>query len=254
MIIMIFVLAEKEGAHPMLATIINAVLILAGSILGICFQNRIGARFNAILTHALGLCVTAIGMTSAIATENTLCVIVCMVVGTVLGEAVDIERRLDGAGELLRRRLTGDGPGSGRGFTEGFVTASVLFCVGSMAIMGSMEAGIHGKYDILISKGVIDGVTSITLASALGAGVAFSALPLTLYQGGLTILFALAGPLLDSAAVAEMSAVGGTIIVGIGINMLGLGKAKIQVGNMLPAIFLPLLYLPAAQWLSALTG
>lgn len=238
----------------MLATIINAVLILAGSILGICFQNRIGARFNAILTHALGLCVTAIGMTSAIATENTLCVIVCMVVGTVLGEAVDIERRLDGAGELLRRRLTGDGPGSGRGFTEGFVTASVLFCVGSMAIMGSMEAGIHGKYDILISKGVIDGVTSITLASALGAGVAFSALPLTLYQGGLTILFALAGPLLDSAAVAEMSAVGGTIIVGIGINMLGLGKAKIQVGNMLPAIFLPLLYLPAAQWLSALTG
>ena len=254
MIIMIFVLAEKEGAHPMLATIINAVLILAGSILGICFQNRIGARFNAILTHALGLCVTAIGMTSAIATENTLCVIVCMVVGTVLGEAVDIERRLDGAGELLRRRLTGDGPGSGRGFTEGFVTASVLFCVGSMAIMGSMEAGIHGKYDILISKGVIDGVTSITLSSALGAGVAFSALPLTLYQGGLTILFALAGPLLDSAAVAEMSAVGGTIIVGIGINMLGLGKAKIQVGNMLPAIFLPLLYLPAAQWLSALTG
>lgn len=254
MIIMIFVLAEKEGAHPMLATIINAVLILAGSILGICFQNRIGARFNAILTHALGLCVTAIGMTSAIATENTLCVIVCMVVGTVLGEAVDIERRLDGAGELLRRRLTGDGPGSGRGFTEGFVTASVLFCAGSMAIMGSMEAGIHGKYDILISKGVIDGVTSITLASALGAGVAFSALPLTLYQGGLTILFALAGPLLDSAAVAEMSAVGGTIIVGIGINMLGLGKAKIRVGNMLPAIFLPLLYLPAAQWLSALTG
>ena len=254
MIIMIFVLAEKEGAHPMLATIINAVLILAGSILGICFQNRIGARFNAILTHALGLCVTAIGMTSAIATENTLCVIVCMVVGTVLGEAVDIERRLDGAGELLRRRLTGDGPGSGRGFTEGFVTASVLFCVGSMAIMGSMEAGIHGKYDILISKGVIDGVTSITLASALGAGVAFSALPLTLYQGGLTILFALAGPLLDSAAVAEMSAVGGTIIVGIGINMLGFGKAKIRVGNMLPAIFLPLVYLPAAQWLSALTG
>ena len=238
----------------MLATIINAVLILAGSILGICFQNRIGARFNAILTHALGLCVTAIGMTSAIATENTLCVIVCMVVGTVLGEAVDIERRLDGAGELLRRRLTGDGPGSGRGFTEGFVTASVLFCAGSMAIMGSMEAGIHGKYDILISKGVIDGVTSITLASALGAGVAFSALPLTLYQGGLTILFALAGPLLDSAAVAEMSAVGGTIIVGIGINMLGLGKAKSRVGNMLPAIFLPLLYLPAAQWLSALTG
>ena len=235
----------------MLGTVVNAVLILAGSFLGICFQSRIGARFSAILTHALGLCVMAIGVTSAIATENTLCVIVCMVAGTVLGEAVDIEGRLDGVGEFLRRRLARGDPGGGRRFTEGFVTASVLFCVGSLAIMGSMEAGIRGRYDILISKGVIDGVTSITLASALGVGVACSALPLALYQGGLTLLFALAGPLLDEAAITEMSAVGGTIILGIGINMLGLGMAKIRVGNMLPAIFLPLVYLPAAQWLSA---
>ena len=121
-----------------------------------------------------------------------------------------------------------------------------------MAIMGSMEAGIQGKYDILISKGVIDGVTSITLASAVGVGVAFSVLPLILYQGSLTLLFSLAGPFLDSAAVTEMSAVGGTIIVGIAINMLGLGKAKIRVGNMLPAIFLPLAYLPTVQCLTRL--
>ena len=236
----------------MLATVINAVLILAGSALGVLFKNRIPARFNAILTHALGLCVLGIGIVSAIGTENTLCVIVCMVLGTILGEALRIEDRLDGAGELLRKRLTGGGDSSR--FTEGFVTASVLFCVGSMAIMGSMEAGIQGKYDILISKGVIDGVTAITLASAMGVGVAFSSLPLILYQGGLTLLFAQAGPFLDSAAVTEMSAVGGTIIMGIAVNMLGLGKSKIRVGNMLPAIFLPLAYLPAAQRLAGLLG
>ena len=236
----------------MLATVINAALILLGGILGVLFKNRIPARFNAILTHALGLCVLGIGIISAIGTENTLCVIVCMVLGTILGEAIRIEDRLDGAGELLRKRLAG-GDGGSR-FTEGFVTASVLFCVGSMAIMGSMEAGIQGKYDILISKGVIDGVTSITLASAMGVGVAFSVLPLMIYQGGLTLLFAQVGPFLDSAAITEMSAVGGTIIVGIAINMLGLGKAKIRVGNMLPAIFLPLVYLPAAQWLAGLLG
>ena len=245
----------------MLATVINAVLILAGSALGVLFKNRIPARFNAILTHALGLCVLGIGIVSAIGTENTLCVIVCMVLGTILGEALRIEDRLDGAGELLRKRLTGGGDSSR--FTEGFVTASVLFCVGSMAIMGSMEAGIQGKYDILISKGVIDGVTAITLASAMGVGVAFSSLPLILYQGGLTLLFAQVGPFLDSAAVGqamdplvvnEMSAVGGTIIMGIAVNMLGLGKSKIRVGNMLPAIFLPLAYLPAAQRLAGLLG
>lgn len=236
----------------MLATVINAVLILAGSALGVLFKNRIPARFNAILTHALGLCVLGIGIVSAIGTENTLCVIVCMVLGTILGEALRIEDRLDGAGELLRKRLTGGGDSSR--FTEGFVTASVLFCVGSMAIMGSMEAGIQGKYDILISKGVIDGVTAITLASAMGVGVAFSSLPLILYQGGLTLLFAQVGPFLDSAAVTEMSAVGGTIIMGIAVNMLGLGKSKIRVGNMLPAIFLPLAYLPAAQRLAGLLG
>ena len=236
----------------MLATVINAALILLGGILGVLFKNRIPARFNAILTHALGLCVLGIGIISAIGTENTLCVIVCMVLGTILGEAIRIEDRLDGAGELLRKRLAG-GDGGSR-FTEGFVTASVLFCVGSMAIMGSMEAGIQGKYDILISKGVIDGVTSITLASAMGVGVAFSVLPLMIYQGGLTLLFAQVGPFLDSAAITEMSAVGGTIIMGIAVNMLGLGRAKIRVGNMLPAIFLPLAYLPAAQWLAGLLG
>ena len=137
---------------------------------------------------------------------------------------------------------------------EGFVNASVLFCVGAMAINGSMEAGMNHNYDIIISKAVIDGVTSITFAAAMGVGVAFSALPILAYQGGLTLIFSLVGQGIAPEIVTEMSAVGGTIIVGIGINMLGLPKEKIRVGNMLPAIFLPLVYLPAAQWLSGLIG
>ena len=236
----------------MIATFINVALVLLGSALGLLFKNRISARFAGAVTFALGLCVLGIGVSSMIGTQNTLCIIVCMVAGTLLGEALNIEKRMDGLGDLLRRRLVKDG-GNSR-FVEGFVTASVLFCVGAMAINGSMEAGMLGKYDILVSKSVIDGVTSITFAAAMGVGVAFSCVPLLIYEGGLTIIFALAGQGMDPAVVTEMSAVGGTIIVGIALNMLGLPKEKIRVGNMLPAIFLPILYIPLVNWIGGLPG
>ncbi|HJG86897.1 DUF554 domain-containing protein [Pseudoflavonifractor capillosus] len=236
----------------MLATVINVVLVLLGSALGLAFKNRISPRFASILTCALGLCVLGIGISGMIGTADTLCVIVCMVAGTLLGEALNIEKRMDGLGDLLRRRLI-RGEGNSR-FAEGFVNASVLFCVGAMAINGSMQAGMLGRYDILISKGVIDGVTAITFAAAMGVGVAFSAVPLFLYQGGLTLIFALAGQGMDPAVVTEMNAVGGTIIVGIALNMLGLPREKIRVGNMLPAIFLPIGYIPLANLLSGIIG
>ena len=236
----------------MIATVINVILVLLGSALGLLFKNRISARFSTVLTFALGLCVMGIGISNLLKTEDTLCVIICMVVGTLAGEALKIEQRMDGFGQFLRRRLVRQ-EGDNR-FVEGFVTASVLFCVGAMAINGSMEAGMNGNYDIIISKGVIDGVTAITLSAALGIGVIFSALPVLVYQGALTLIFGVVGRGMDPAVIAEMSAVGGTIIVGIGINMLGLPKEKIRVGNMLPAIFLPILYIPLADWLSRLAG
>lgn len=236
----------------MIATIINVALVLVGSLLGLLFKNRISSRFSSGLNYALGLCVFGIGINSIIKTQDTLCVVVCMVIGTLVGEALDIEKRMDGLGEVLRRKLI-RGDGNNR-FVEGFVTASVLFCVGAMAINGSMEAGMNHNYEILVSKSVIDGVTSITFAAAMGVGVAFSALPILVYEGGLTLLFALVGQGIPAAIVTEMSAVGGLIIAAIGINMLGLPKAKIRVGNMLPAIFLPLLYLPFAQWIGGLLG
>lgn len=236
----------------MIATIINVALVLVGSLLGLLFKNRISSRFSSGLNYALGLCVFGIGINSIIKAQDTLCVVVCMVIGTLAGEALNIEKRMDGLGEVLRRKLI-RGDGNNR-FVEGFVTASVLFCVGAMAINGSMEAGMNQNYEILVSKSVIDGVTSITFAAAMGVGVAFSALPILVYEGGLTLLFALVGQGIPAAIVTEMSAVGGLIIAAIGINMLGLPKVKIRVGNMLPAIFLPLLYLPFAQWLGGLLG
>ena len=235
----------------MLATIINVILILLGSAAGLLFKNLISERLMSILTHALGLCVLGIGISSMIGTQDTLCVIVCMAAGTVLGHAIDIERRLEGAGDLLRTRLLKGGGGNSR-FTEGFVNAAVLFCVGAMAITGSIEAGLNHNYEIIISKGVIDGVTSISFAATMGVGVAFSTIPLLVYQGGITLLAGWVGPYLPGAVITEMTAVGGTLIAAIAVNMLGLGREKIKVGNMLPAMFLPIAYIPLAEWLAGL--
>ena len=234
----------------MIATFINAGLILLGSVIGLLFRNHISDRFSSVVTHALSLCVLGIGISSAVKTADTLCVIVCMVLGTLLGELLNIEGRLDGAGEFLRRKLM-HGEGNSR-FTEGFVTAAVLYCVGAMAITGSMEAGLNQNYSILVSKGVIDGVTAITFAAAMGVGVACSVLPLIVYQGAITLLATVVGPYLGDAVITEMSAVGGTVIMGIAINMLGATKVKIKVGNMLPAIFLPIAYVPVSAWVSSL--
>ena len=233
----------------MLATYINCALVLAGSILGLLLKGKIGPRFMSAMHSAMALCVLGIGITSAIKTEHTLCLIICMVVGTCLGVALRIEQRLDSLGGWIKRRVVKKGDSSK--FTEGFVTASLLYCVGSMAVMGSIEAGINHNYSILVSKGVIDGVTSISLAATTGVGVAFSVLPLLLYQGGLTLLAGLVGPLLSDVMVLEMSAVGGTIILGIGFNML-FPEKHIPVGNMLPAIFLPIAYLPLVELLGTL--
>ncbi len=234
------------------AVLINAVFILLGSALGLLLKGKLPERFLSALMQCLGLCVLSIGISSAVGTQNTLCVVVCLVLGTLLGEGINIEKRLDTCGEWLHTHLI-RGKGTASGFTEGFVTASVLFCVGAMAIVGAIEAGVNKDYSILVSKAVIDGVTAISLTTALGLGVAFSALPILVYEGGITLLAVLAASFLQEALITEMSAVGGCIIIGIGLNMLKLRKEPIRVGNMLPGVFLPLVYLPLAEWVSHLT-
>lgn len=234
----------------MIATIINAGLVLVGSLIGLLFKKHISDRFSKVVTQALALCVAAIGISMAVKSNDMLCVIICMVIGVLAGEALKIEERLDGAGEFLRRKLVKDG-GNSR-FTEGFVTATLLYCVGAMAITGSIEAGLNHNYSIIVSKGVIDGVTSITFAATMGIGVAFSIIPLIIYQGVITLLAAVVGPYLPLEVITEMSAVGGLAIVGIAINMLNIPNLKIKVGSMLPAIFLPIAYVPLVEWLSGL--
>ena len=234
----------------MIATIINAGLVLIGSLIGLLFKKHISDRFSKVVTQALALCVAAIGISMAVKSNDMLCVIVCMVIGVLAGEALKIEERLDGAGEFLRRKLVKDG-GNSR-FTEGFVTATLLYCVGAMAITGSIEAGLNHNYSIIVSKGVIDGVTSITFAATMGIGVAFSIIPLIIYQGVITLLAAVVGPYLPLEVITEMSAVGGLAIVGIAINMLNIPNLKIKVGSMLPAIFLPIAHVPLVEWLSGL--
>lgn len=234
------------------ATVINVALVLAGSVIGLLFRGKIPEKLTRAITCALGLCVLLIGVDAALSTNNTLCVIVCMVLGTLLGEWIDIEGKMDRVGEALKAKVAGKGENAR--FSEGFVSASVLYCVGAMAINGSLAAGLKGDWSILISKGVIDGVTSITFAAAMGIGVMFSVVPLLIYQGGLTLLASVIGPHLSPELVAEMSAVGGVIIIGISVNMLALGKEKVRVGNMLPAIFLPAVYLPLAHWLGGVFG
>lgn len=237
----------------MIATFINAGLVLLGSVIGLLFKNKISSRLSAVLTSALALCVLSIGISMAVGTQNTLCVIICMVLGVLIGEALKIEDRLDGAGEYLRRKLI-KGEGGNSRFTEGFVTATLLYCVGAMAITGSIEAGLNHNYSIIVSKGVIDGVTSISFAAAMGVGVAFSIIPLMIYQGAITLLAAVVGPYLPMEVITEMSAVGGIAIMGIAVNMLNIPNLKIKVGNMLPGIFLPILYIPLANWLGTLIG
>lgn len=230
-------------------TLINCALILLGSTIGLLLKGKLPQRFLNILMQAVGLCTIGIGISSAISTRNTLCVVVCMVVGTVIGEAINIEKRLDSCGEFLRKKFEKNSTG-GSTFTEGFVAASILFCVGAMAIVGSIEAGIHKDYSILISKAVMDGVASISFATTMGLGVAFSALPILIYQGSITLLAGLVAGVLQESMIIEMSAVGGCLIVGIGLNVLKLPKESLKIANMLPAIFLPLVYLPLTDFLT----
>ena len=200
---------------------------------------------------ALALCTILIGISSAIGTANVLCVIICMVVGTALGELLRIDDGIEHTGDYIKGKLFKKGDGESR-FTEGFLSAFVLFCIGSMTIVGSLEAGINHNYSIIYAKSTMDFVSSMAFGAAMGFGVTCSAFFLLLFQGGLTLFSGMLAPVLSTSVVTEMSAVGGVILFGLAFNMLGFGKERIKVSNMLPAIFLPIAYIPLANWLSGL--
>lgn len=229
----------------MLAVFVNMGTVLLGSAIGILFRNRIKENIITTVISALALVTVLIGITSAIKTADILCVIICMALGTLLGELIRIDDGIEGAGDYIKKKLF-KGKSSGR-FTEGFITACIVFCVGSMTIMGSFEAGINGDNSIIYAKSALDFVSSLMFAAAMGLGVPFSVLFILVFQGGLTLLAGVISPYLSPEVVTEMSAVGGVILIGMGINMLELSPKRIKVANMLPAVFLPIAYIPVAE-------
>lgn len=224
----------------MIGTMINFAAIIAGTALGLLLRKGIPERMRETVMQGLGLCVLLIGVSGAIKTGDTMCVIVSMVVGGLLGSAVNIEHRLDQLGTFAERKLLNGRSDST--FAKGFVTASLVYCVGAMAIVGAMDSGLRGNHATLIAKSALDGVSAIFFASTMGAGVGLSALAVLVYQGAIALLATWIAPILTNPIINEMSAVGSLLIIGIGLNMLY--DKHIAVGNLLPAIFIPMAYVP----------
>lgn len=227
----------------MLAVFVNALAVIFGTLLGLLFRKRLKEEYTQTIIACMGICTMVIGISGAIETSNILIVVVCMVVGTVLGELLKLEARLDGLGDRLKKKVSKGGDSR---FTEGFVSASLLFCIGSMSIMGSFEAGLQGKYDIIFTKSLMDGIIAITFAATMGIGVAFSSLTIIVYQGALTLLAGVIAPVLSDPVITEMSAVGGVMLIATGMNIIGLTKERIRVGNMLPALIFPAVWFAIA--------
>ncbi len=233
----------------MIAVFVNMLTVLLGSVIGLVCRNRIRQNVVNCIFSALALITVVIGIGSAVKGEDTLCLIICLVLGTAVGALLDLDGRMEQTGAWVQKKVLRGKQVGGR-FAEGFVSASILFCVGSMTIMGSFEAGMHQNYDIIFAKSALDFVSSMMFAAAMGIGVPFSALFILVFQGGLTLLAQWVAPYIGADVITAMSAVGGTVLIGMGLNMTELSPKKIKVANMLPAIFLPIGYLPLADWIS----
>jgi hypothetical protein len=220
----------------MVGTIVNTFAIIAGSLLGVFLRRGISDAYKETVIAAIGLAVVLIGLKSALRTDDLLLVIISLALGAVIGEMLKIETRLENLGRWIGS-LWGR---AGDGVAQGFVTASLVFCVGAMAIVGALESGLTGNHQTLFAKSLLDGVTSIIFASTLGIGVIFSSVSVFVYQGAITIAAAYLKPFLTDGVVAQMSAVGGLLIVAIGLNILDI--KKLRIGNMLPGLFIPLVY------------
>ena len=220
----------------MLGTIVNALAIIVGGIIGLLFKNVIPERISESLLKTTGLAVIAIGITLIFRGENLTLLIISLILGTIIGETIDIEGMLEKFGAFIESKMKN----KESNVALGFVTCTLVYCVGSMAIIGSIQSGLTGNHDILFSKALIDGITSVSMAVSMGVGVIFSSISVFVYQGIITTLASFMQSLLGEVVVNEMTAIGGVIIMGIGLNFLEI--KRIKVGNLLPAIFLPIIY------------
>lgn len=224
-----------------MGTLFNALMVIIGSSIGLLLRQRLPKRFINVVFASLGLFTIFLGISMALKSKELLLMIFALVLGGLLGEALKIEQRLNQLSDRFKKRLNNNNSQ----FTEGLTTAFMLFCVGSLTILGAFEEGLGNKPNLLITKAVMDGFSSIALSTAFGIGVLFSVIPLVLYQGSLTLFASFLAPVLSEIVITELSAVGGVMIVGIGINILEL--KKLPVVNMLPALLLS----PLLVWLFA---
>lgn len=222
----------------MLGTIVNTVAVIIGSALGMLLKKGLPHRMADTLMKGLGLCTLFLGISGSLKGQNSLILIISMVVGTIIGDGIDLEDKINRLGRWLEDKFKGKNSKQ-VSIAEGFVTASLLFCVGAMAIIGSLQSGLQGNHEILFNKSMLDFVAAIIFASTLGVGVMFAAAFVFVYQGAITILAQWISPFLSENVIAEMTCVGSVIIIGLALNMIGITKLKVM--NYVPAIFIPII-------------
>jgi uncharacterized protein len=218
----------------LLGTMVNGLLIIIGTLLG-RLLTKIPENMKATVMHAIGLAVMVLGLQMGFKSANFLIVILSLVIGAVLGEAWKLEDKLNAVGDWLESKIGSKGEGS---VSQGFVTATLIFVIGAMAIIGALDSGIRGDHDVLYTKAIIDGFTALILTTTLGIGVLFSAVPVVIYQGTIALFATQIDKLIPQALmdsfILELTATGGVMIFAIGLNMIGL--TKIRVANLLPGI------------------
>lgn len=232
-----------------IGTVVNVITVALGCTVGLIFKRFITEKLQTSLTSALALATLTVGICGvitggvtladgALSGRFTLLMIISIVAGTAIGTAIDIERRLESFGNFCQRKLAGGDGGST--FAQGFVSASLVFCVGSMSIVGALNDGISHDPSILFAKSALDGIMAVVFASTLGIGTLLSIVTVIVYQGAITLLSSLIAPYLTAEVVAQMSFIGNVLIMGIGFNFVY--KPKFKVGNMLPAVFVPFVF------------
>ncbi len=217
----------------MLGTIVNAAAILAGGAIGLLLKKGLSQRMSDIIMSGLALCVIYIGIDGCLEGANALIPVISIVLGAIIGTLLDLQGCLERLGQSIQRRFAGADESST--FAKGLVTASLLFCVGAMAMVGSLQSGLAGDHSTLFTKALIDGISALIFSASLGVGVLFSAVFVFVYQGAITLLAQVLAPVFCDGAIAEMTCVGSLLIIGIGLNMLGVTKLRLM--NYVPGVF-----------------
>jgi len=222
----------------LLGSLVNGAAIVLGGSVGLVLKKGLSDRIAKAVMNALALCVLYIGVSGMLKGENVLITILSMVFGTLVGEWIDLDEKINQLGDAIEQKVSS--PGEKVSVSKGFVTASLLFCVGAMAIVGALQSGLTGNHDTLFAKSLIDGIAAIVMASSLGIGVLLSAGLVLVYEGGITLFANVLSRLLTDSVINEMTCVGSLLIVGLALNMLKLTNLKIM--NYAPAVFFPILF------------